>query len=129
MKPSKFQQAETVVKLSLKVSKLSTRRQQAVFQLPIIYSSAARINIFNSLYLHLSGIHHTIPEDGSLLKVDQMHLWCIMEVDGEWSVCGWVSLGDILLAVILHWTHITYRCTPASPCRYAVNISTQLFSS
>ena len=62
MKPSKFQQAETVVKLSLKVSKLSTRRQQAVFQLPIIYSSAARmevtasrLNILNSLYLHFQG--------------------------------------------------------------------------
>ena len=92
-------------------------------------SNGVKTQHLEQLISSFSGIHHTLPEDGSPLKVDQMHLWCIMEVDGEWSVCGWVSLGDILLAVILHWTHITYRCTPASPCRYAVNISTQLFSS
>ena len=38
-----------------------------------------------------------------------MHFGHLMAAGVEWLVYG----GDILLAVILHWTHITYRRTPA----------------
>ena len=36
-----------------------------------------------------------------------------MSAGVEWLVVVVGSCGDILLAVILHWTHITYRRTPA----------------
>ena len=78
--------------------------------------SISHISIINQSY-QTSSINDNVIMSLSIKKKIYVY-WhkCILVTLWQQGLSGWCvvgSCGDILLAVILHWTHITYRRTPA----------------